>query len=118
MRILPDIHKNNQKRLQIFSVVSIIFLLLMVIITYADKTLNFRYQSYLIPMLFFVIILLTDVCFAGNHPYLCKILIYVFISMLVLLAIAVGTVENREQTAGTFLAFLLVILTMIKLRQN
>lgn len=67
-------------------------------------------------MLFFVIILLTDVCFAGNHPYLCKILIYVFISMLVLLAIAVGTVENREQTAGTFLAFLLVIPLLFVLR--
>lgn len=99
-----------------FSAVAIIFLLLMVIITYIDKSLDFNYLTYLIPMLFFVIMLIIGICFAENHPCICKALIYVFISLLAILAIAVGTVQNREQTAGTFLAFLLVIPLLFVMR--
>ena len=108
-RILPEIRRNNYKRLQVFSGVSIFFLLVMVIITYADRSLNFRYQTYLAPLLLLCVILLTNIFFAEKRPLLCKILIYVFVSLLTLLAIVIGTFDNREQTAGTFLAFLLAI---------
>ena len=108
-RILPEIRKNNHKRLQVFSGVSIFFLLVMVIITYTDRSLSFRYQTYLAPVLLLCVILLADIFFAEKHPLLCKILIYVFVSLLTLLSIVIGTFDNREQTAGTFLAFLLAI---------
>lgn len=108
-RILPEIRKNNHKRLQVFSGVSIFFLLVMVIITYTDRSLSFRYQTYLAPVLLLCVILLADIFFAEKHPLLCKILIYVFVSLLALLSIVIGTFDNREQTAGTFLAFLLAI---------
>ena len=115
-RILPEIRRNNYKRLQVFSGVSIFFLLVMVIITYADRSLNFRYQTYLAPLLLLCVILLTNIFFAEKRPLLCKILIYVFVSLLTLLAIVIGTFDNREQTAGTFLAFLLAIPLLFVLR--
>lgn len=114
--ILPDIRRNNHRRMQVFSCVAIAFLALMTVITYADKTLHFRYQTYLVPMLIFVLVFLAETFAAGKHPYLSKGMIYLFISLLALLAIAIGTVENREQTAGTFLAFLLVIPLLFVLR--
>ena len=48
-RIMPDIRRNNHKRLQVFCGVSISFLLIMVLITYTNQSLNFRFQTYLAP---------------------------------------------------------------------
>ena len=115
-RIMPDIRRNNHKRLQVFCGVSISFLLIMVLITYTNQSLNFRFQTYLAPMLLLSVILLADIFFAGKRPLLCKILIYIFTALLFLLAIVIGTFDNRTQTAGTFLAFLLAIPLLFVLR--
>ena len=115
-RIMPDIRRNNHKRLQVFCGVSISFLLIMVLITYINQSLNFRFQTYLAPMLLLSVILLADIFFAGKRPLLCKMLIYIFTALLFLLAIVIGTFDNRTQTAGTFLAFLLAIPLLFVLR--
>ena len=115
-RIMPDIRRNNHKRLQVFCGVSISFLLIMILITYTNQSLNFRFQTYLAPMLLLSVILLADIFFAGKRPLLCKMLIYIFTALLFLLAIVIGTFDNRTQTAGTFLAFLLAIPLLFVLR--
>ncbi len=111
-----EIRKHNHKRFQSFSFVAIVFLSIMVVIAYTNKKLNANYWNYLVPLIILVLMLLADVWFASEHPYVCKAFIYVFISMLAVLAIAIGTFENKEQTAGTFLAFLLVIPLLFVMR--
>ena len=65
-RIMPDIRRNNHKRLQVFCGVSISFLLIMILITYTNQSLNFRFQTYLAPMLLLSVILLADIFLPEN----------------------------------------------------
>lgn len=115
-RIRPDILKNNILRLQVFSGISIAFLLVMTAITFTDPSLNFDYRTYIAPLFFLGAILMAAILLAGTRPRLCKVLVYVFISLMFLFAIVVGTVANPKQTAGTFLAFLLAIPLLFVLR--
>lgn len=114
--ILPDIRKNNHKRLQVFSCVAIAFLVAMTVVTYVDQSLQFRYQIYLGFTIAIAAFLCADLLCAKRFPIISKPLIILFNTLLALLAIAVGTYENPEQTAGTFLAFLLVLPLLFVMR--
>lgn len=111
-----EINKNNHKRFQSFSFVTVIFLSIMVVIAYTNKSLKANYWNYLLPLIILVLMLLSDVWFASEHPYVCKAFIYVFIALLGAIAIVIGTFENQTQIAGTFLAFLLVIPLLFVMR--
>lgn len=107
--IFPEICEYNRKRLLVFSKVTIFFLAAMVVITYLNPSLGFGYYIYLIPLLIILAIYLVIRFFTPNRSLLLRIMIYVFISLLFLMAIYIGAIANKTQTAGTFLAFLLAI---------
>lgn len=115
-RIRPEIGKNNRTRLHVFLGVTIFFLSVMVVITYAVPGLGFSFLTYLAPLVLCAAILAADLCLGLRHPGLSRALIYLFILLLDLLAITVGTFANPTQTAGTFLAFLLVIPLLFVMR--
>ena len=114
--IFPEICEHNRKRLLVFSGVTIFFLIAMVVITYLNPGLGFGYYIYLIPLIIILAIFLTVRFLTPNRPLLLRIIIYVFISLLFLMAIYIGAIANKTQTAGTFLAFLLAIPMLFILR--
>lgn len=114
--IFPEICEHNRKRLLVFSGVTIFFLIAMVVITYLDPSLGFGYYIYLIPLLIILAIFLVIRFFTQTRPLLLRIMIYVFMSLLFLMAIYIGAIANKTQTAGTFLAFLLAIPMLFILR--
>lgn len=107
--ILPDIRKNNYKRIRIFSCIAIVFLMAMTVVTYVEQSLKFRYQIYLGFAIAIAVILCADLFCAKRFPIVIKPLIVLFDIILYLMAIVIGIYENPEQIAGTFLAFLLVL---------
>ena len=107
--IIPEIYEHNRKRMKVFLSVTIFFLLAMVVITYLEPGLGFPYYIYLIPVIIVLVIFFVIRFFTQDRPLLLIVLIYSFVSLLFFMAIYIGAIANKTQTAGTFLAFLLAI---------
>ena len=107
--IAADVYAYNRKRLLAFSGITIFFLTVMTIITILNPRFGFVFWIYLIPLAFIWAIHLTVRFLAKNRLGLLKASVYTFISLLYLMAIYIGAIASKAQTAGTFLAFLLAI---------
>lgn len=108
-RIQPDIQKNNHARLKVFSIVTIVFLLVMVIVAITHPSLGLDPYTYLISLVLFSGILILEQIFGGEYPTVSKVLIWLYNLLMGVFAIVVGTVANEKQLAGTFLAFITAI---------
>ena len=115
-RIRPEIRKNNQIRLMVFSAVTMFFLLVMAAITTIRDNLGFTNRVYLVSLVIFLAIFLFARFYAKDRPVLLKVVIYCFIGALYLFGSYIGTVARPGQTAGTFLAFLLAVPLLFVLR--
>ena len=100
----------------VHSGVTIFFLIIMSTITYLKPSLGFGHNIYLIPLLITIAIYLVTRFFAQSRPWLLKIMIYMFMSILYVMAIYIGTIASKTQTAGVFLTFLLAIPMLFILR--
>lgn len=115
-QIRNEIHRSNRKRFQSFSLMAVIFLSVMLGVVLSSDILEINYWVYLAPLIVLTVMLFLNTWVTKNSPILTKLFIYVFITLMMLMAIAVGTVENKDQAAGTFLAFLLAIPMVFILR--
>lgn len=107
--IEPEIYAYDRKRLRVFACITVFFLTAMTIITFLNPGLGFPFYIYLIPLLMVLAIYLVVRFFTQSRPRLLKAMIYAFMSLLFLMAIYIGAIANKAQTAGTFLAFMLAI---------
>ena len=107
--LAPEIDAYDQKRLLVFAGITIFFLTAMTAITSLNPGLGFPFYIYLIPLLMVLAIYLVTRFFTQSRPRLLKAMIYAFMSLLFLMAIYIGAIANKAQTAGTFLAFMLAI---------
>ena len=111
--IKPEIHRSNRTRLTVFSAVTAVFLLVMVLLTLPLP--QYDSANYLLPLVF-CLIMLAGARLAGSRPVLLDHLVVIFIAMLYAFSINVSTLSNPTQTAGTFLAFMLTIPLLMILR--
>ena len=107
--VRSEIFEHNRKRLLVFIKVSISFLAVMTLITFLNPRLGFGYYIYLVPVLILLTMYFALRFCTKDRPLLLKTIIYTFISLLYFMAIYIGAIANKTQTAGTFLAFLLAI---------
>lgn len=112
-RVRPEIHRSNRTRLTVFSSVASAFLLLMVVVTFSSSTYHF--QNYLWPLVL-CLVMLAGARFAKKRPVLLQHLVVIFIAMLFAFSINISVFSNPQQTAGTFLAFLLAVPLLLILR--
>ena len=111
--IKPEIHRSNRTRLTVFSAVTAVFLLVMVLLTLPMP--QYDSTNYLLPLVF-CLAMLAGARLAGSRPVLLDHLVVIFIAMLYSFSINVSTLSNPTQTAGTFLAFMLTIPLLMILR--
>lgn len=104
-----EISENNRTKILGFSLVSIFFLIVVAALTYFSPDLGFNHNIYLVPMFLLSTLYLVTMLFAKNKPNMIKTLIYIFMSILFLMAIYIGTFASINQTAGVYLAFIMVL---------
>lgn len=114
--LAPEIDAYDRKRLLVFAGITIFFLTVMTAITSLNLGLGFPFYIYLIPLLMVLAIYLVTRFFTQSRPRLLKAMIYAFMSLMFLMAIYIGAIANKAQTAGTFLAFMLAIPMLFVLR--
>ena len=114
--LAPEIYAYDRKRLMVMAGITIFFLTVMTAITSLNLGLGFSFYIYLIPLLMVLAIYLVTRFFTQSRPRLLKAMIYAFMSLMFLMAIYIGAIANKAQTAGTFLAFLLAIPMLFVLR--
>lgn len=107
--LAPELYAYDRKRLLAFSGITVFFLTAMTVITLLNPGLGFPFYIYLIPLLMVLAIDLVTRFFTQGRSGLLKAMIYAFMSLLYMMAIYIGAIANKAQTAGTFLAFLLAI---------
>ena len=107
--IQKDIQEENRNSLLFFSVITILFLFVMVLISFFSLVFV-RYQLAYILLLFADVLILAVLYISKNkNPEILLIDVYAFEIMLYVFAIILGTVAQPQEQAVSVVAFLLTV---------
>lgn len=115
-RVLPEIYKYNYKRLFAFSLITLLFLGVMVGVSLVVDAAKANFWVYLAALVLTLAIFIFTVKFTKKNNKLLTIAIYAFISVLFLLGILIGTVTFKDAQTTTFIAFLLTVPLLFALK--
>ncbi|MDD7218566.1 MAG: GGDEF domain-containing protein [Clostridia bacterium] len=113
---LPDIHKNNRKKLTMFLFVTIFFLTCMSLGCLFLDVIRPNLPGYVFSLILSVLLLLVNHKYTEKNPQILNCSIYIFLSILYLLGIYIGTFNFKDQPSTTFIAFLLTLPLLFALR--
>lgn len=108
-KIEGEIYEHNQRRLEVYTAVSFLLLVLVILFSLFNIGGGLNYETYVLPALVMLVLLTVLRCAFQDNRVILRILIAVFIAILFLMAIYIGTYKSRNQTAGVFLAMQLAI---------
>ena len=107
--ISEEIHKSNRQNLTVFTVVSAVFLTVMIVLSCFIADVEKNRMLYLGAMGGMAAILIISQLFGEKRPKLILFCVYAFISILFIFGIIIGTVKNPDRISTTFIALLLTI---------
>lgn len=102
-----EIHNGNRKGLLVFSSVASVFLIVMYALSFASQSISQNRYLYLGAALVIGAVFMAVRFLSGRHPRVLSICIYVFLSVLYIFGIALGTISNTDRLTVTFIAGLL-----------
>ena len=107
--IQKDLQEENRKSMLTFSAITVAFLLIMFLISFASKDVEANRWVYLFVM--FVTAAMLAVAYLNKHGnYVVLLLdIYAFVILLFTFGIVLGTVTRPDEQTVTFVAFLLTV---------
>ena len=102
-----EIQNGNRKGLLVFTAVVSVFLIVMYALSFASQSISYNRYLYLGAALVTGAVFMAAKFLSGRHPRVLSVCIYVFISVLYIFGIALGTISNTDQLTVTFIAGLL-----------
>lgn len=108
-QIGSEIQNSNRKGLLVFTAVASVFLIVMYALSFASQSVSHNRYLYLGAALVTGAVFMATKFLSGRHPRVLSVCIYVFISVLYIFGITLGTISNTDQLAVTFVATLLTV---------
>lgn len=108
-KISVETQKNNRQNLITFSIIASVFLLIMFFLSFLFHDVESNKWIYFFTMLDTLTVFIIAKFYSKNRPVLLLIDIYVFISVLFIFGIILGTFTNPDEYAVTFIALLLTV---------
>ena len=107
--IQKDLQEENRKSMLTFSAITVVFLLIMFLMSFASKDVEANRWVYMCVMVVTVIMLAT--AYWNKHGNYAVLLsdIYAFVILLFAFGIVLGTVTRPDEQTVTFVAFLLTV---------
>ena len=107
--IQKDMQEENRNSLLFFSVITILFLIVMLLISFCSP-LFVRYRSAYILLMLVDVLILAGLCISKNkNPAILLFYMYVFEIMLYVFAVILGAVSQPQEHAISMIAFLLTV---------
>lgn len=104
-----EIQNGNRKGLLVFTAVASVFLIVMFALSFVSQSISHNRYLYLGAALVTGAVFTAAKFLSGRHPLVLSVCIYVFISVLYIFGITLGTISNTDQLAVTFVAALLTV---------
>lgn len=108
-QISKEIQKSNRQNLIIFSGIAAVFLLVMFFLSYINSDVGENRWIYLGTMVLMLVILLMVKFYSDGHPKVLLTGMYLFIGILFLFGIILGTVTRPDEQTVTFIALILTV---------
>lgn len=107
--IQKDMQEENRNSLLFFSVITILFLIVMLLISFSSP-LFVRYRSAYILLMLVDVLILAGLCISKNkNPAILLFYMYVFEIMLYVFVVILGAVSQPQEHAISMIAFLLTV---------
>ena len=108
-QISKEIQSSNRQNLMIFSTITVAFLLVMFFLSFVSQDVESNRWVYLFTMFIsFAIFCVAKFC-PENHPGMLLADVYVFMSVLFIFGIILGTVTRPDEQTVTFIALVLTV---------
>ena len=108
-QILPEIRKDNRKSLMAFSLVACGFLIVMFFISFIAEDATANRWVYMGSALLMVLLFLIARYYVPEHFWILAPCIYVFVGILFVFGIILGTITRPDEQTVTFIALLLTV---------
>lgn len=108
-QIGSEIQNGNRKGLLVFTAVASVFLIVMYALSFVSQSISDNRYLYLGAALVTGAVFMAAKFLSGRHPRVLSLCIYVFIGVLYIFGITLGTISNTDQLAVTFVATLLTV---------
>ncbi|MGN0677216.1 MAG: GGDEF domain-containing protein [Ruminococcus sp.] len=107
--ISGEIQSGNRQNLIIFSAVASVFLFIMFFLSFFSKDVETSRWVYFFTMLSTLSVLVTAKLFSENSPLILLTDIYIFVSILFIFGIILGTVTRPDEQTVSFIALILTV---------
>lgn len=111
-RVVEDINKANYHNLQVFSVITLVFMLAVHIISYIFQTVSENRIAYIWGMSAAIVIIFFTWFVVPKYEKMLLPVVYAFVNFLLWFSIYLGTVPGADQLIVSFIVFVVVVPTL------
>ena len=108
-RVWPELQESNRSSLTVFSVVTLIFLIAMMILSYISEELAGNRMLYSVSAVLVGLVALLSMEPAKKHSALVLPLVYLYSAVLLGFGIVLGTVTVPDEVTATYIALMLTV---------
>lgn len=108
-RVLPELRESNRSSLVVFSVVTLVFLMAMMVLSYISAELAGNRLLYSVSSIIVGVVALLSMEPAKKHPGLVLPLVYLYDAVLLGFGIVLGTVTVPDEVTATYIALMLTV---------